>query len=59
MTSIHPCLFCKNTYMAFWDYSTLNPLNIGFSVFCPVCLARGPKKSSKEEAIESWNEKVA
>ena len=53
----NPCYFCGNEYMAFWDYSTEYSLDKTVSVFCPLCGARGPKKASKEQARESWNNK--
>ena len=57
--NIEPCPFCKNENMSFWDYSVLNGLDGGFSVFCPLCKARGPKEQSIELAVVSWNSGVA
>jgi len=56
---LKPCPFCENATLSFWDYSVLNSLDTGVSVYCPRCGARGPKEPNVREAAECWNRGVA
>lgn len=58
MDTIVPCIFCQNGEMALWDYNVQNSLDSSYSVYCPKCLARGPKAPTQSDAVAMWNEGV-